>query len=596
MSLNERTKLIILNTLNELEKFAGRSLLSKTLHGTKKYSSKISPYYGVFNNLKISEILDFIDILINENYLEIFEGPRFKHPLLRITEKGEKYISENIHNFNEIKKEIKTTSNHLDNNGNQDNEEGVIDLNIKYESIDDVPSATIKKTYDLFKQNKTVDEIASLKNCKKSTIYDHLEFLVSNHLLNFSEVVEVEKRKIILKAIKTESYAGIKELKKNLPNDIAYGEIKLGLAHVFNDPSLTEDQKNRIYLRTINRIVMLGLIGTKEDIPKLIEYTYSNDAFDRKHAVISLGKLNQIKPEIYDSIPRLLELVNDKNSEVKYHSVISLGKIGNKKIVPFLEKIIDSNHNDFLKEIAKKTIRKISNGNIEENEFNQYLNRSINKYDVTNKKNDLNYIKYKDQYRQNEWTEEKNELLLKDYFEGESINNLAIKFNKKMGQIRYQIKKLSKDKFCTQCLSRIVGDEIYCLNCGNRLFKRRPQKYLKDAIQKHDNNQKNQYQGRFYESPINIFQILKKEYPNHLIFIQNGYFFEVYRKDAKDCSNIFGWNIYDNYNILQTGVPINAYKFKNILKKLNRKFIIVKQDNEDYKNNDIIRSIYEIYP
>jgi len=51
-----------------------------------------------------------------------------------------------------------------------------------------------------------------------------------------------------------------------------------------------------------------------------------------------------------------------------------------------------------------------------------------------------------------------------------------------------------------------------------------------------------------------------------------------------------------NNNILQTGVPIKTFRFKDVLKKLNRKYIIIGQDNEDYKYNEIIRSVYEIFP
>ena len=69
------------------------------------------------------------------------------------------------------------------------------------------------------------------------------------------------------------------------------------------------------------------------------------------------------------------------------------------------------------------------------------------------------------------WTKEENDILLREYFNGESIYNLSELLKKTTGQIRYQIKKLSKGKFCYRCLHKIVKNDVFCSNCGTKLPK-----------------------------------------------------------------------------------------------------------------------------
>ena len=89
---------------------------------------------------------------------------------------------------------------------------------------------------------------------------------------------------------------------------------------------------------------------------------------------------------------------------------------------------------------------------------------------------------------------------------------------------------------------------------------------------------------------------MKIQYPNHIIFVQNGYFFEIYEKDAKICSELFQWKIAKDRSYEYTGVPINAHKFKEKLQNINQSYIIVKQEDKENNPKTINRSIVEIYP
>ena len=94
-------------------------------------------------------------------------------------------------------------------------------------------------------------------------------------------------------------------------------------------------------------------------------------------------------------------------------------------------------------------------------------------------------------------------------------------------------------------------------------------------------------------TPINIFTQLKTKYPEHLIFIQSGYFYELFGEDAKECNRLFGWKLVERCDLDWTGVPCKAFKFKDELKSLNKPYIIVEQVVED---GYLKREIVERYP
>lgn len=105
----------------------------------------------------------------------------------------------------------------------------------------------------------------------------------------------------------------------------------------------------------------------------------------------------------------------------------------------------------------------------------------------------------------------------------------------------------------------------------------------------------------FDEKFVDIFNDIKSKYPKHLIFIQSGYYFNVLFKDAEECSNLFGWTIYEKTEgIPMTGIADGANmelekhkKIWNNLRSLERPFIIVSQLESGERPH---RKISEIYP
>lgn len=100
----------------------------------------------------------------------------------------------------------------------------------------------------------------------------------------------------------------------------------------------------------------------------------------------------------------------------------------------------------------------------------------------------------------------------------------------------------------------------------------------------------------FGDKPIDIARELKSEYPDHVVFVQNGYFWETYDGDAKTCSEIFGWKVADHGHGAEfTGVPANAFRFKEKLEALGMSYILVGQSEYPSSVPDVERQVVELY-
>jgi DNA mismatch repair ATPase MutS len=94
-------------------------------------------------------------------------------------------------------------------------------------------------------------------------------------------------------------------------------------------------------------------------------------------------------------------------------------------------------------------------------------------------------------------------------------------------------------------------------------------------------------------APIVLFEQLKAKYPKHIIFIQCGYYYDVYDEDARECNRLFNWKIYKRGELDYTGTSRKSTKFKDALKSMNHPYIIVDQYIE---NEYLKRKVVEIFP
>ncbi len=85
---------------------------------------------------------------------------------------------------------------------------------------------TQRVSFDLFKNNKTVAQIATERDLKASTIESHLAHFVQTGEMDVLELVPQEKIPFIKDAIESYGAERLAPLKEVLGNDFSYGEIK----------------------------------------------------------------------------------------------------------------------------------------------------------------------------------------------------------------------------------------------------------------------------------------------------------------------------------------------------------------------------------
>src|ERR1019366_1257173 len=94
----------------------------------------------------------------------------------------------------------------------------------------EVKTDTKTLSYNLFKQGKTIVEIAKERNFAVSTIEGHLTWYVGNGDVDINKIVSLEKQLLVKAAAKSYGNSSAKILKENLPENINYSEIRLVLA------------------------------------------------------------------------------------------------------------------------------------------------------------------------------------------------------------------------------------------------------------------------------------------------------------------------------------------------------------------------------
>jgi len=86
-------------------------------------------------------------------------------------------------------------------------------------------------TYKLFREGKSIEEIAKERSLTKGTIENHLAYYVEKGDLKVGEIVSTQHQKIIRGIVRSFNKAySLSEVKSLLPNDYSYAEIKLVIA------------------------------------------------------------------------------------------------------------------------------------------------------------------------------------------------------------------------------------------------------------------------------------------------------------------------------------------------------------------------------
>jgi hypothetical protein len=85
-------------------------------------------------------------------------------------------------------------------------------------------------SYNLYKEGKTIAEIATERNFVQSTIESHLVPFITSGDIDVNDLVSATKQKLILDAVAIHGELSHKTLMENLSNEVSYSEIKMVLA------------------------------------------------------------------------------------------------------------------------------------------------------------------------------------------------------------------------------------------------------------------------------------------------------------------------------------------------------------------------------
>jgi len=107
----------------------------------------------------------------------------------------------------------------------------------KHENLNNnIEASNLQFTYDktlfLFKKGYSVEEIAKQRSLKKSTIWQHITFLIEYHQISLNAILQNDKIKKILRNIKSPNDE-LREIKERVNDDsISYNEINCVLANL----------------------------------------------------------------------------------------------------------------------------------------------------------------------------------------------------------------------------------------------------------------------------------------------------------------------------------------------------------------------------
>ncbi len=87
----------------------------------------------------------------------------------------------------------------------------------------EIKTHTKMASFSLFKEGKTIEEIALERNMTASTIEGHLSYFVGIGELDIDAVISKDKQQLVKAAVETFGHVNNKTLKENLPEYISYG-------------------------------------------------------------------------------------------------------------------------------------------------------------------------------------------------------------------------------------------------------------------------------------------------------------------------------------------------------------------------------------
>lgn len=119
-------------------------------------------------------------------------------------------------------------------------------------------------------------------------------------------------------------------------------DAKVILPPTIQDPKRPNDSTTE---ELTQEILAWGQSKELKHVSKLMQYTTHADSIVRGNAAIALGQIarqNSVRSDVERSIPVLGKLTQDTDLKVRLYAVQALGEIRSEKVLPYLEKALQS--------------------------------------------------------------------------------------------------------------------------------------------------------------------------------------------------------------------------------------------------------------
>ncbi len=98
------------------------------------------------------------------------------------------------------------------------------------DSKEEAKPNTRQESYNLYKENKSIEDIAKLRNMTQQTIEGHLAHYIQQGLISVNELVSREKLVLIEPVLDSYDGKSLKPLKDQLGDSVSYSDIRLAVA------------------------------------------------------------------------------------------------------------------------------------------------------------------------------------------------------------------------------------------------------------------------------------------------------------------------------------------------------------------------------
>lgn len=92
-------------------------------------------------------------------------------------------------------------------------------------------SGTFATTFEMYKQNHSIEEIAKIRSLSINTIQNHLAKFVESGAIKAGELMDVNKIEPIIEIAKSQSIQSLKAIKEVLGDDFSYSDIHIAIAY-----------------------------------------------------------------------------------------------------------------------------------------------------------------------------------------------------------------------------------------------------------------------------------------------------------------------------------------------------------------------------